>query len=89
MIDPDLYRIIDAISEPDLCYEYNELCVFQRVSDRRLFYAMDSGCSCPIPFENCTIADLVPYTRKAIRAWAMNARADPAELIRLCEEALS
>lgn len=89
MIDPNLYRIIGDISEPGMCYEYHDLRVFQRLSDRRLFYATDCGCSCPEPFESCDEGDLLPYSHKAIWEWATKAKADPSELLRLCDKAMS
>lgn len=44
---------LDMISfdEPDLSYEYNTFC-FWADKDGLVYYASDSGCSCPTPFEN-------------------------------------
>ena len=39
------------VNEPDMSYEFNTLC-FWSTGDGRVFSASDSGCSCPIPFEN-------------------------------------
>lgn len=36
--------------EPD--YDFNILMVVQDVATGRVFYAQDSGCSCPSPFED-------------------------------------
>jgi hypothetical protein len=49
---PELLEL-DMISfdQPDLSYEYNTLC-FWATKDGRVFYATDSGCSCPTPFED-------------------------------------
>ena len=38
-------------SDPDLSYEFDMLC-FWKVDSRMVFSASDSGCSCPIPFED-------------------------------------
>lgn len=40
------------LDEPDLSYEYNTLVVVRHLESRRLFFAQDSGCSCPTPFED-------------------------------------
>ena len=40
-----------AFDEPDLCYAYNKLC-FWATPDGQVYTASDSGCSCPVPFEN-------------------------------------
>jgi len=37
--------------DEQLSYEYNTLCFFF-TDDGRVYSAQDSGCSCPIPFEN-------------------------------------
>lgn len=39
------------ILDEDLCYEFNIL-TFWRLPDGRVFMASDSGCSCPMPFED-------------------------------------
>lgn len=80
------YEVVGEIDEPNLCYEFNTLRVYRRLSDRKLFYATDSGCSCPIPFEDTTVADLLPYSEREVRAWARNVLADPSSLIALCGE---
>ena len=43
---------LDMISfdEPDMSYEYNTAAFF-KTPDGRVFFASDSGCSCPTPFE--------------------------------------
>ena len=45
------YELVGELDEEDLCYEFHMLCVWKRVSDGRLFWAEDWGCSCPSPFE--------------------------------------
>lgn len=44
------WSMID-IEQPDLFYEFNILC-FWKTPSGLVFTASDSGCSCPIPFEN-------------------------------------
>jgi len=58
-------KIIGGLNEPDLCYEFNELVVWQH-EDGRVFFAQDSGCSCPSPFEDYTsLEDLTPVTTES------------------------
>ena len=44
-------KIFGSISEENLCYEFNDLIVLQDKESKKLFWAADSGCSCPTPFE--------------------------------------
>ena len=44
--------IVDVLDEGGLSYEYNTLIVLKHTATGRVFYAQDSGCSCPTPFEN-------------------------------------
>jgi hypothetical protein len=44
--------LVDSLDEPDLSYEYHTLIVLQHTESGRIFYAEDSGCSCPTPFED-------------------------------------
>lgn len=44
--------LVNCLDEPNLSYEYNTLIVLQHTATKRLFFAQDSGCSCPTPFEN-------------------------------------
>lgn len=61
-------RIVDELNEDGLSYEYNMLVVWQH-NDGRLFYASDSGCSCPSPFESYTdLASLIPVNKES---WSM------------------
>lgn len=44
-------------------WQFNITAVFHHKPTGALFYASDSGCSCPSPFESMTVADLEPLTR--------------------------
>lgn len=44
-------KIVGVLDQPDLSYEYNTFVVWQHEDSKRLFYATDTGCSCPTPFE--------------------------------------
>ena len=39
-----------SFDRPDLSYEYDTFCLWKR--DGRIWTAKDSGCSCPVPFED-------------------------------------
>lgn len=51
--EPNSYGLswVGTLDEPNLSYEYHTLLVVQHTTGR-LFYAEDSGCSCPTPFED-------------------------------------
>jgi hypothetical protein len=50
-----LIRIGD-LDEPDLTFEFHQLVVLKHEPTGRLFYAEDSGCSCPTPFEDVSFS---------------------------------
>ncbi|MDG4792720.1 hypothetical protein [Micromonospora sp. WMMD1082] len=41
-------------------YEFDLTVVWRRKSDGAFFFAEDSGCSCPSPFESVGVDDLMP-----------------------------
>jgi hypothetical protein len=45
-------EIVWTLEEPDLSYEYNMLVVWKHIPTGKFYYASDSGCSCPSPFED-------------------------------------
>lgn len=53
-----------VVGELDIAesYEFCTLVVWQRDSDGAMFYDIDSGCSCPIPFEDAGVDTLTPIT---------------------------
>lgn len=42
--------LVTTIDEPGLSYQYNTFLIVKHNDSGRIYYAMDSGCSCPIPF---------------------------------------
>jgi hypothetical protein len=42
--------VVGEVHDPDACYSVNDF-VAWRHEDGRPFWASDSGCSCPVPFE--------------------------------------
>jgi|SRR5882724_383457 len=45
-------ELVDVLDQPDMCYEYNTFIVLKHNGSGRIFFAHDSGCSCPTPFED-------------------------------------
>lgn len=71
MTFPDDYETIAHIEWRYESWEYDQTEVYRR-KDGALFYAEDSGCSCPIPFEFTTEADLTPI--RSLADWNRYAR---------------
>lgn len=75
--DPEHFGLepVATIDFSDGYYQFDYLAVWREKETGRLFYAEDSGCSCPSPFEGISsIADLTPvgspdeiYSRVAFR----------------------
>ena len=81
--------------EPE--YDFDMTIVWKRISDGALFWASDSGCSCPSPFEDYSgIGDLTPLTQATfgeleshVRGhWSFGA-ADKVEFLSKIRRALS
>jgi hypothetical protein len=43
---------LGVMDEEGLSYEYNTFVAWQHLASGRVFYAWNSGCSCPTPFED-------------------------------------
>ncbi len=57
-------EIVESFDDPDASYSFNMFVVWRKLDDGRLFYASDSGCSCPSPFEDYhTLGSLTEITR--------------------------
>lgn len=60
-LDADVYNtpenfdltVLGGLGDPEASYSFNYLMVWEH-KDGRIFYASDSGCSCPSPFEDYT-----------------------------------
>lgn len=60
---------VDSIDDAD-SYEFHTLQVVQCANTGRLFYGIDSGCSCPTPFEDFTSeADWTPISLESYNAF--------------------
>jgi hypothetical protein len=51
---------IVAEYDPSEPYEFDTTLIFEK-EDGSLWWAHDSGCSCPVPFEDVGADDLAPY----------------------------
>lgn len=51
--NPEKYglTLVGSLDDPWACYSFDDLCVWSH-EDGRVFWATDSGCSCPSPFED-------------------------------------
>lgn len=86
------YETVDSY-DTGASYEFNITMVLKK--DGKLFYAQDSGCSCPIPFEDIEESDLTPLTDfdafkrevKDYHAWNSNA-AEESKFLKTVREAL-
>lgn len=60
---PEKYglRTIGEIDFSSGSYEFDILVVFQDVETGKFYYAEDSGCSCPSPFEDHDRTTLTPF----------------------------
>jgi hypothetical protein len=46
-------------------YEFDIFVIWKKLDDNTLWYAQDSGCSCPTPFEDFnSLSDLTPITEE-------------------------
>lgn len=53
------FETVGEIEWSDESYQFDLTVVWRRVADGQLFYADDQGCSCPSPFEDHGVNDLV------------------------------
>jgi len=62
-------EIFETFDDPEAGYGFNMFVVWKH-KDGRLFYATDSGCSCPSPFEYYNkIEDLTAITRAGFESF--------------------
>ena len=59
-------QIIGDVDVAD-SYEFDMLVVFKDTETNKLYYATDSGCSCPTPFEDHRKEDLTEITRENLK----------------------
>lgn len=56
------YTILGEIEWGEAYYSYDLTVIWQSSDTGKLYYAEDSGCSCPCPFEDTGIPDLIEIT---------------------------
>lgn len=64
---PEKFGLIQIghIDDPEASYSFDDLIVWHH-DDGRVFYAQDSGCSCPTPFEDFdSLDDLTEVTQES------------------------
>lgn len=62
----DLVKVYDInVGES---YTFDMLVIWKK-KDGSFVYDTDSGCSCPSPFENCSLETVKPAVPEAIREW--------------------
>lgn len=51
---PEMFglEILKVIEDPDASYDFDTMVLFRHVETGALYWAQDSGCSCPSPFED-------------------------------------
>ena len=63
--DPDPFNqpekfgltIVHQVDDPDACYSFDMIVLWRHDETGSLYWAQDSGCSCPSPFEDFTSLD--------------------------------
>lgn len=58
--------VVGELNDPNASYSFDDFVVWQH-TDGRLFYASDSGCSCPSPFEE--ISGIEDLTELRTSSW--------------------
>ncbi len=59
-------EIVEQLN-PNMSYEFDMVVVWKAIESGNLYWAADSGCSCPTPFEDYnSIEDLNPFNYEEI-----------------------
>ena len=64
-------EVIYNIGDPEASYSFANIVLWKRLEDGKLFWAWDSGCSCPSPFEDFYSVDSLnplPETARDLEA---------------------
>lgn len=56
------FEYVDGFEWSYESYRFDETNIYLHKPTGRIFYASDSGCSCPSPFEDTTVSDLTEIT---------------------------
>lgn len=65
IMSPEVFGlvIIGSVDWDNIPYQFNQTMVFRNTESGKFYWADDSGCSCPMPFENTTTDDLASGTK--------------------------
>lgn len=74
--DPEKFNltIIGELDFSDGCYCFDYTIVWQDNATKKLYMADDAGCSCPCPFEDHSLNDLVEIERPQVLIDYLNQR---------------
>jgi hypothetical protein len=81
--DPAAYglELVGDVEWDDEPYQFNMTAVWRSTTTGQLYYADDSGRSCPSPFEDHSTEDLIPATRHEVLDRLSESPATAADLI--------
>jgi hypothetical protein len=74
--EKELLRVVAELNEKNMSYEFNTFMVWEHRITGDMYFAMDTGCSCPTPFENYKTIDQLTKVREidqiytALISWA-------------------
>lgn len=79
--DPEKFGLatVGEVEWSDGCYQFDLTVVWRDVATGALFFADDSGCSCPSPYQDTGRDDLKPITRTQVLIDHLAARAKDRE----------
>lgn len=82
--------VLGELDDPASSYDFNTIMVWKHEQTGRVYWAQDSGCSCPSPFEDFNgIADLTEITDETFADFHGSAfSVDKVDLVRKASEAL-
>lgn len=67
------YELVEEIETDNEAYQFNLVGIFRKEEDGTLWYATDSGCSCPVPWEDVQVSALEPYDYSEVEEIVRNA----------------
>lgn len=73
-------KIVHELDDSSLCYEFDQLVLWEETSSGKLYWASDSGCSCPVPFENLgCVGDMTPVLSETLHVLELAVKNFPCE----------
>lgn len=69
--NPEAYGLeaVSTLEDPNASYSFDTVALWRRIADGKLFWAADSGCSCPTPFDEYDLRNInpLPETERDLR----------------------